>query len=326
MVSIIINDVQRRQQHLKRTKEAPETKKMNIQIPISFLPTLLFLVLCIVPTSTILWIYKKQTERKKSPLNMEMLRSPGQSLNEQIQEMTYDILMYLFLIPTSSVLIYSIIITEYFSSGKQINLFTGISCLAAITGGGSYLFTKIFRLLKQRNHLRLGYDCELAVGQELNNRIRDGFFVFHDFPADGFNIDHILVGPPGVFAIETKGRAKSRVAENNNWKVKYDGNRLIFPTWTESRPLEQAKRQSQWLSLWLSKVTGAPCKVLPVLAIPGWWIDRTAPAAMPVYNGKDSSFLARKERILSPQQIKAVSHQIDRMCRTVEASSYKQDT
>jgi hypothetical protein len=164
----------------------------------------------------------------------------------------------------------------------------------------------------------------LAVGQELNNRIRDGFSVFHDFPADGFNIDHVLVGRTGVFAIETKGRAKPRVAENDNWKVKYDGKKLIFPGWTETKPLEQAKRQSQWLSLWLSKATGASCKVLPVLAIPGWWIDRKA-AGMPVYNGKDSIFLAKGKAVLSPQQIKAISHQIDQVCRTVEPSSYKQE-
>ncbi len=297
---------------------------MNIQIPLSFLPTLLFVVLCIVPTFTILWIYKRQTAGKKSPLNTEMLRSPGQSLNEQIQELTFDILMYLFLLPICSVLIYSVFITEYFSSGKQFNLLTGSIYIGALVGTGAYLSIKVFRLLKHRNHLRLGYDCELAVGQELNNRLRDGFFVFHDFPADGFNIDHVLVGPTGVFAIETKGRAKPRVAENDNWKVKYDGKKLTFPGWTETKPLEQAKRQSQWLSLWLSKATGSSCKVFPVLAIPGWWIDRIAPGDIKIYNGKNSEFLAKGQERLTPQQVQAISHQIDQQCRNIGPSSYQQ--
>lgn len=298
---------------------------MNIHLPLTLLPSLLFLVLCTVPPSVILWFFKKQTAKKKSPLNIDMLRSPGESLNEQIQDLTFDILMYLFMIPVYSILIYSLIITEYFSSGGHVSIITSFIYLIAVVGGGSYLLSKVYKLMKHRNHLRLGYDCELAVGQELTNRISDGFHVFHDFPADGFNIDHILVGPAGVFAIETKGRSKVRVAENENWKLEYDGEQLKFPEWAESKPITQAKTQAVWLSLWLSKVTGAPCKVIPVLAIPGWWIDRTAPGDLMVYNGKNSEFLAKKKTILSPQQIKAISHQIDQKCRTVRSSSYKQE-
>lgn len=256
---------------------------------------------------------------------MDLLRSPGESLNEQIQDVTLEILMYLFLIPTYSVLLYSIIITQYFTSGNQVNLISSLIYLVAVVGGGSYLTTKVFKLMKYRNHLRLGYDCELAVGQELNNRMRDGFFVFHDFPADGFNIDHVLVGPTGVFAVETKGRAKSRVAENENWKIEFDGKKLIFPGWTQTKPITQAKNQAQWLSKWLQKATGVPCNVEPVLVIPGWYIKRTAPSNVRVFNGKKSEFLAKGKAVLTPQQIMAIVHQIDQKCRTVSSSSYKQE-
>lgn len=298
---------------------------MNIQIPLSLLPSLLFVVLCIFPITVILWFFKKQTAGKKSPLNTDMLRGPGESLSEQIQEISFEILMYLFLIPTCSTLVYSIIITEYFSSGNQINILSALIYFITIVGGGSYLTTKILKLIKHRNHLRLGYECELAVGQELSSRMKDGFQVFHDFPADGFNIDHILIGPSGVFAVETKGRSKSRIAENENWKLEYDGEKLNFPGWSETKPIEQAKTQAVWLSLWLSKVTGASCKVVPILAIPGWWIDRTAPGDLIVYNGKNSVFLTKRKAILSLQQIKAIAHHIDQKCRTVSSSSYKQE-
>ena len=179
--------------------------------------------------------------------------------------------------------------------------------------------------MKHRNHLRLGYDCELAVGLELNNRMRDGFHVFHDFPADGFNIDHVLIGSTGVFAVETKGRAKSRVVENENWKMEFNGKNLIFPGWAETEPITQAKTQALWLSLWLSKVTGASCRVEPVLAIPGWWIERTAPSDVKVFNGKDSSFLAKGKAVLSTTQIQVIAHQVEQKCRTVTPSSYKQE-
>lgn len=36
-----------------------------------------------------------------------------------------------------------------------------------------------------------------------------GARVYHDFPAENFNIDHVLIDRAGVFAIETKGFTKA---------------------------------------------------------------------------------------------------------------------
>ena len=80
----------------------------------------------------------------------------------------------------------------------------------------------------------------------------DGYRVYHDFPGDKFNIDHIVVGPPGVFAVETKARSKPTSQDRKaDAKVKYDGKCLRFPNATDVEFLEQAKRQAEWLSKWL---------------------------------------------------------------------------
>ena len=50
------------------------------------------------------------------------------------------------------------------------------------------------KLLHERRAVRLGYEGELAVGQELEQFRHDGYYVYHDFPADTFSIDHIVVG------------------------------------------------------------------------------------------------------------------------------------
>lgn len=255
---------------------------------------------------------------------MELLRGPGESLRDQIQDLTVDIIMTLIEIPISALIFYAVAVTQIISSDNKLNPLILIIYVVTVVIFVSYLIVKVLKLMKQRNHLRLGYECELAVGQELNNRMREGFYVFHDFPADEFNIDHVLVGATGVFAIETKGRAKSRVAEKENWKMEFDGKKLIFTGWTETKPITQAKNQAQWLSGWLQKATGASCRVEPVLAIPGWWIKRTAPSDMKVYNGKNSEFLAKGKAVLTPPQIQAISHQIEQKCRTVSSSSYKQ--
>ena len=297
---------------------------MNIQIPLTALPALLFVLLCAIPATAVLWVYRKHTAKKKSPLNIELLRSPGESLRAQIENTTNEILLNLILIPTFSLLFYSVIITQFMASGK-VNVISCLIYLIAAVGVTIYFLMKVFKQMKQRNHLRLGYECELAVGQELNNRIRDGFHVFHDFLADRFNIDHVLVGSTGVFAIETKGRAKSREAENENWKLQFDGKKLIFPNWTETKPITQAINQAKWLGIWLQKATGTSYKVEPVLVIPGWYILRTAPSKIKVFNGKNSNFLAKGKTVLSPQQIQAIAHQLDQKCRTVTSSSYKHE-
>jgi len=67
-------------------------------------------------------------------------------------------------------------------------------------------------------------------------------------PAERFNIDHILVGPAGVFAGETKAPSKgSRGNRKDEAKVIYDGERLRFPKWVTTEPIDQAKAEAAWL-------------------------------------------------------------------------------
>jgi Nuclease-related domain len=58
-------------------------------------------------------------------------------------------------------------------------------------------------------HLRLldGTQAEEAVGQTLDELVREGWTVMHDIEDPGGNIDHIASGPAaGVYLIETKAR------------------------------------------------------------------------------------------------------------------------
>ncbi len=138
------------------------------------------------------------------------------------------------------------------------------------------------------------------------------FNVYHDFNAEGFNIDHIAVGPTGIFAIETKGRAKRSKTENENWKVEFNGKKLKFPGWTETKPVEQARIQANWLKKWIQQATGENLNVFPVLAIPGWYINRKGNSDILIYNGKNPSFLEKRNAILTEKQVRTVSFQIEK--------------
>jgi len=186
---------------------------------------------------------------------------------------------------------------------------------------------RLYRLLKHRRNLYLGLDAELAVGQELNNLMAHGCRVFHDFPAENFNIDHVVVGPGGVYAVETKGRMKPDKRRGSvDATVIYDGQILRFPDWHEKEPLEQARRQADWLQKWLSSAVGESISVRPALALPGWFVERTKPGSVLVYSGKTPAFLSKpmdRSAPLSEQSILRIAHQLEQRCRDVEPVGYR---
>ena len=188
-----------------------------------------------------------------------------------------------------------------------------LSCCAVI----------VFKLLKsgaRLDNLKAGFDAELAVGQELDQLMLQGARVFHDFPAEGFNIDHVVVAGQGVFAVETKGLTKVTDGDaRSNAVVRYDGTTLKFPRWTSRAHLDQAERQSKWLERWLASATSESIPVIPVLALPGWFVEQTGVGTTKVFSGRQLSKLlsVRGARTLTPAEIQRVAHQLERSCRTV---------
>jgi hypothetical protein len=156
--------------------------------------------------------------------------------------------------------------------------------------------------------------------------MREGYFVFHDVPGDKeFNVDHVVAGRSGVYAVETKGRSKPSQNRDSGHKVQYDGQKLLFPGWAESAPLEQATRNAQWLEKWLSSAVGEPVSASPVVMLPGWYVDRTSGGGIPVLNEKGSRayFTKIRGRELSAKLLQQIAHQLEQRCRDVEPRAYR---
>ncbi|NLD37314.1 MAG: NERD domain-containing protein [Desulfatiglans sp.] len=173
--------------------------------------------------------------------------------------------------------------------------------------------------------MRLGYDGEVAVGQELNLLMLDGYHVFHDLVSDTitkYNIDHIVVGRSGVYAVETKTRSKSSDKKGNkSYTVVFDGASLIFPRYTDTSSLKQARINAIWLQKWLTSAVGEQVNVEAILTIPGWFVERkSAPRGVNVLSPKEiKTFLKnKKETPLSENMVQRIVHQLDRVCRDVE--------
>lgn len=279
-------------------------------------------IVCI-PSLLILKYFDYKNRNKKSPLNRDLLRSPGQSLLEQINDMTTDLVANVAIFPLIPIILYTQLLNLCVFEKKQPSLFVIFIFGLFALGSLIYFSLKTIKILRERNKLRLAYECEVAVGQDLHNELTNGFKIYHDFPGDKFNIDHIAIGPTGVFAIETKGRSRAVKNENNNWIVTFNGEYLDFPGWKEKRPIEQSKMQANWLKQWIKKSTTEDIYVTPVLAIPHWLVTRKAPSDVLMYNGKNSKFLAQRKEVLTGKQIASISFQIEKECRDIKGKSYK---
>ena len=286
-----------------------------------YLPIILFFgILAIVMSALYLLRKSRQIKRHRSPFTDNFLRSPGESLSKQIMELNDGVTENLVLIITTPILLYSIYISSLLFGNSKNSIWSLIGCIIIGIGFIAYYLFKLIKLMNLRQSYRLGYEGEIAVGQELNQLMRDGYYVYHDFLAGKFNIDHIVVGTPGVFAVETKARSKPTSKDRRaDAKVKYDGKFLRFPNGTDNESLEQARRQAEWLSKWLQSAVGEPVRVRPVVALPGWFVERVASGGIRVINPKNFRSIAKPKdgNILSEKMISRVVHQLEQKCRDV---------
>ena len=158
----------------------------------------------------------------------------------------------------------------------------------------------IRRIVKHGDRRRrgiAGLKAELYTAQELNRLIGEGCTVLHDVHGDGFNLDHVVIGPHAVYVVETKSVRKPRGdATRDQAKVVHDGDCLRFPDFVSRKAIQQTVRQAQWLAKYLKQATNRAVPVIPTVALPGWWIESTGKCRdhVRVFNpaGRGASFMA----------------------------------
>jgi Nuclease-related domain len=288
----------------------------------SFIP---FLIIAAVILMAIIAVelFRYQIARKglRSPFTQKLERFPGQSLLKRLDELNEEVSIQAAALLSVPIAIYAGYISNLYFGNRPFNRTeaTIVAALAIVFLG--YMLFKLRGFIKERRNIRLGYEGELTVGQTLNRLMLDGYRVFHDFPAEKFNIDHIVVGEKGVFAIETKTRSK-RTSTNRQQDatVEYDGRALHFPKGTDIDMIAQAKRQSKWLSNWLSQAVGEDISVRAIVALPGWFVKRTSSEGIPIVNPKqfESLFEHIQARPLTTEMITRITHQLDQKCRDIE--------
>ncbi|WP_406668092.1 nuclease-related domain-containing protein [Gallaecimonas sp. GXIMD1310] len=223
-------------------------------------------------------LYRKWLRRNRfSPLSSDLLRPAGYSLQRQVDEQQSDLVGDVLTLP---LLLMSAPLGLLLSEKLQAKSLPSSIWLAILficfIVVGIYLL-KVLRTARRLSHLRLGFACEMAVGQELDYLLRPDsspYRVFHDIPFDNFNVDHLVIAPNGVFVLETKGRSKRMSKGKKQARVRLENNALHFPHYTESRSLEQVRMNVKAVADWLSAATGFKVPVAGILVLPGWYIER----------------------------------------------------
>ncbi len=196
-------------------------------------------------------------------------------------------------------------------------------CLVSFAVACAWLTGDLLRRLREAQNWRLGLRGEQAVAEKLAEVAECGYRAYHDIPGDGpWNLDHVVVGPQGVFVIETKARRKpaEKRADQSHYKAVLDGDVLRFSNGDDRKVVTQVLANARWLSDYLRKKTGETVFVEPLIAVPGWWVERSGrESEVKAMNACYlAGYLRSRPAVLKPTQVTRIKTAIEEKCRTLE--------
>lgn len=263
--------------------------------------------------------YKWWADRqpRRDPLTTDLRRLPADSLMTRLDLMRnkgLDLILTATLAGGASA---ALIAVRRLPADIDWRLFDTLILLGSLAMSGM-LGQRLVRLMPELARMRAGIRAEQAVAQELAEMLAGRNRIIHDVQAKQFNIDHVVITPGGIFAVETKSRLKPAAGQGSEAaKVFYDGKGLKFPGWMETEPVEQARRQADWLARHLQAATGERLPVVAVLALPGWYVENTARITddmVRVINPKNAAWLfVKRAPVLDDAALQRAIHAVEKL-------------
>lgn len=251
----------------------------------------------------------------KSPLKDKPLRNPGDSAQSMLDDFLLDKVMFYPFFALAFALLAFVDWYRYLTN-TPINpwVFTVSAVIA-----GLFAIYKVSKAIPVIRSMKLGRDGERAVGQYLETLRETGAKVFHDIPAKGFNVDHVVIASAGIFLIETKTYSKPEKGEPT---LTFDGSHVTLrDRGTFDEPVIQVTAGTRWLRELLKESTGKSLPIRPVLLFPGWFVQPTVEARNSevwVLNPKAlPAFIANSEQTMSTEDINLAAYHLSRYVRTV---------
>jgi hypothetical protein len=300
----------------------------------NYVSTLIVIASIAIPTLVavaIFWSYRKWQDRdgRRSPIENRRVYGAGEHLRKRVEGHTDEIMLgltMLFFLGPAFIAVWALQHLDW--AHVRVGFWDYVLTFILLLMLGASIW-RIFKHGKQRRIANEGLKAELYTAQELNRLMTLGCTVLHDLQAEHFNIDHVVIGPRAVYAIETKSVRKPRASDNkDHFKVAYDGKLLRFPNFSDSKRLQQTKRQADWLASYLKQATGRAVPVIPALALPGWWVDAVGQAGMrevTVFNpaGRGANFMADRNGTMLDASVVALVMQALVMRYPVDSEAVK---
>lgn len=273
-------------------------------------------VLC----ASALWFWRVNRRSERPPVAPKLLRGPGESLRWRLQKLDDALLRHVFaaaFLPMT-VFLGGLMLALQLDGAARDTTFAAafLLFLGALFVTGRWMMQKI----TLRRDCHLGLLGEKIVAETLAPLIADGCRVFHDVPAGAFNLDHVVVGPTGIFAIETKTRRAGRALPGRRPdEIVFDGEQLIFPWGNDTFGLDQVRHRAAWLTEWIRTAAGENISAIAILTFPGWHVTATAASDVHVLGTAEiPPFVRRTPFTLSHAQIETIARQLEQRCRDVE--------
>jgi len=163
-----------------------------------------------------------------------------------------------------------------------------------------YLLMRLLGRRSEADRWRSGLKGEQVTGAELERLATGGWRVLHSIPLPGdADIDHLLIGPGGVFCLNTKHHPGARVWVGDD-SVRIGGQ--SYPHVRKSR--NEARRASRVLT----GGCGFPVDVQPVLVFVGAARVTTVATLLDVrvYEGREVSALGPLTGTLAPPDVERI--------------------
>jgi hypothetical protein len=271
-----------------------------------------------------LFHWRTRVQRSRPPVAFKLLRGPGELTHRGIRHLDTTMpLTLLFCVLGPLIGGLGLFAAVWHLEGHAQLIAAVVAGLAFLTGlyfSGRHLL----RRLNLRQEMELRLLGERAVAEELQPLLSGGYRMFHDVTILGvgerLDLDHVTVGPNGVTVIETEARQRETNEKGpREHEVTFDGKQLVWPWGPDRTTVAQVEAQAVCLSKWLAQSSGIRVFALPILALPGWWIDITGRGSVSVVNHKQvlNTVLSRTDPQLTAEQIEQISRLLEEHCRDV---------
>jgi hypothetical protein len=204
-------------------------------------------------------------------IRLQPLRNPGQSLDEQIENVVLDEFLPYYLV---AALLWVMALVEWWGQKFHVSrnpilyvLFAAVASLLCIV--------KFLGARRRVRRLRKGRDGEREVAEILDDLKRYGAQVLHDIPGEKGNVDHVVISTRGVFVVETKAWTKP----DRVWQMDFDGKQVHIPNQApDPAPIIQCLAEAASIKRLLRDSTSQDFPVRGVVVFLEWYVKHTPSA------------------------------------------------